>query len=105
MAQILSIYGLVASVIISGSIKEKMPVHTGFLQLGAGLAVGLCGMAAGFAIGIVGDSGVRASTQQPRLYVGMVLILIFAEVLGLYGVIVSIIMLTRSTLDVTECIY
>ena len=48
---------------------------------------------------------VRASTQQPRLYVGMVLILIFAEVLGLYGVIVSILMLTKSTLNVTECPY
>lgn len=47
---------------------------------------------------------VRASTQQPRLYVGMVLILIFAEVLGLYGVIVSILMLTRSKLNVTTCI-
>lgn len=48
---------------------------------------------------------VRASNQQPRLYVGMVLILIFAEVLGLYGVIVSILMITKSTLDVTECRY
>ncbi|KAF4972499.1 hypothetical protein FZEAL_9579 [Fusarium zealandicum] len=105
MAQILSIYGLVCAVIISGGIKEKMPIHTGFLQFGAGLAVGLCGMAAGFAIGIVGDAGVRASAQQPRLYVGMVLILIFAEVLGLYGVIVSILMLTRSKMDVTECRY
>ncbi|KAL2680829.1 V-type proton ATPase 16 kDa proteolipid subunit [Fusarium euwallaceae] len=105
MAQILSIYGLVASVIMSNGIKEKMPIHTGFLQLGAGIAVGLCGMAAGFAIGIVGDAGVRASAQQPRLYVGMVLILIFAEVLGLYGVIVSILMLTRSKMDVTECRY
>lgn len=57
MAQILSIYGLVASVIMSNGIKEKMPIHTGFLQLGAGIAVGLCGMAAGFAIGIVGDAG------------------------------------------------
>ncbi|CAG9996567.1 unnamed protein product [Clonostachys byssicola] len=104
MAQILSIYGLVASVIMSNSISEKMAVHTGFLQLGAGLSVGLCGLAAGFAIGIVGDAGVRASSQQPRLYVGMVLILIFAEVLGLYGVIVSILMLTRSTLNVTECL-
>ncbi|KPM36314.1 hypothetical protein AK830_g10240 [Neonectria ditissima] len=105
MAQILSIYGLVASVIIAGGIKEKMPIYTGFLQLGAGLAVGLCGMAAGFAIGVVGDCGVRASSQQPRLYVGMVLILIFAEVLGLYGVIVSILMLTRSKLDTVECLY
>ncbi len=57
MAQILSIYGLVVSVIISGGLVEKMALHTGFLQLGAGLAVGLCGLAAGFAIGIVGDAG------------------------------------------------
>jgi V-type H+-transporting ATPase proteolipid subunit len=48
---------------------------------------------------------VRASSQQPRLYVGMVLILIFAEVLGLYGVVVSILMLTRSTMGVTVCPY
>jgi V-type H+-transporting ATPase proteolipid subunit len=35
-----------------------------------------------FAIGVVGDAGVRGIAQQPRLYVGMILILIFAEVLG-----------------------
>ena len=43
---------------------------------------GLAGLAAGFAIGIVGDAGVRGTAQQPRLFVGMILILIFAEVLG-----------------------
>lgn len=57
MAQILSIYGLVSAVIMSNGIREKMPAHTGFLQLGAGMAVGLCGLAAGFAIGIIGDAG------------------------------------------------
>ena len=44
------------------------------------------------AIGIVGDAGVRANGQQPKLFVGMVLILIFAEALGLYGLIVAIIL-------------
>lgn len=29
--------------------------------------------------------GVRAYMQQSRVYVGMILILIFGEVLGLYG--------------------
>ena len=62
----------------------------GFVHLGAGLAVGLSGLAAGYAIGIVGDAGVRGTAQQPRLFVGMILILIFAEVLGLYGLIVAI---------------
>ena len=66
-----------------------------FHHLGAGLSVGLSGLAAGFAIGIVGDAGVRGTAQQPRLYVGMILILIFAEVLGLYGLIVSLILTTR----------
>jgi F0F1-type ATP synthase membrane subunit c/vacuolar-type H+-ATPase subunit K len=54
-------------------------------QLAAGLSVGLSGLAAGYAIGIAGDAGVRGTGQQPRLFVGMILILIFAEVLGLYG--------------------
>lgn len=61
MAQIISIYGLVTAVIITGNLVEKMALHTAFLQLAAGLAVGLCGLAAGFAIGIVGDAGGRSS--------------------------------------------
>ena len=67
-----------------------------FCHLGAGLSVGLSGLAAGFAIGIVGDAGVRGTAQQPRLFVGMILILIFAEVLGLYGLIVALILATRN---------
>jgi len=52
---------------------------------------GLSPLAAGLAIGIVGDAGVRANAQQPRLFVGMILILIFAEALGLYGLIVGLV--------------
>jgi V-type H+-transporting ATPase proteolipid subunit len=49
-----------------------MPLFTGFVHLGAGLSVGLSGLAAGFAIGIVGDAGVRGTAMQPRIFVGMV---------------------------------
>lgn len=56
-----------------------------FLHLGCGIAVGMTGLAAGYCIGIVGDTGVRAYMEQSRIFVGMVLILIFGEVLGLYG--------------------
>ncbi len=55
------------------------------MHLACGLSVGLAGLAAGYCIGIVGDTGVRAYLQQSRIFVGMVLILIFGEVLGLYG--------------------
>jgi F0F1-type ATP synthase membrane subunit c/vacuolar-type H+-ATPase subunit K len=54
------------------------------------------GLAAGMAIGIVGDAGVRAVGQQDKLFVGMILILIFAEALGLYGLIVALILSQQS---------
>jgi V-type H+-transporting ATPase proteolipid subunit len=57
----------------------------GFMHLACGLSVGLTGLAAGYCIGNVGDKGVRAYMEQSRVFVGMVLILIFGEVLGLYG--------------------
>lgn len=82
MAGIIGIYGLVVSVLISDGLKQDIPLYSSFIQFGAGLSVGLAGLAAGFAIGIVGDAGVRGTAQQPRLFVGMILILIFAEVLG-----------------------
>jgi len=97
MAGIIAIYGLVVAVLIANNIAtDNYGLYKAFLQLGAGLSVGLSGLAAGFAIGIVGDAGVRGTAQQPRLYVGMILILIFAEVLGLYGLIVALIMTTKA---------
>src|SRR5947199_7416712 len=96
MAGIIAIYGLVVSVLISNDLRQNSSLFTGFIQLGAGLAVGLAGLSAGFAIGIVGDAGVRGSAQQPRLFVGMILILIFAEVLGLYGLIVALLLNTKA---------
>ena len=66
--------------------------YAGYAHLAAGLSCGLSALAAGLAIGVVGDAGVRAVGQNEKLFVGMILILIFAEALGLYGLIVSLIL-------------
>jgi len=105
LSGILAIYGLVVSVIISTSLAEKSALHTNFLYFGAGLTVGLSCLASGFCIGIIGDAGVRASGQQPRMFVGMMMMLIFAEVLGIYGLIVSLLLITGAQKDVTKCLY
>lgn len=55
------------------------------------------------AIGVVGDAGVRAIGQQEKLYVGVILILIFAEALGLYGFIVALIVGSGSGKDAKVC--
>jgi V-type H+-transporting ATPase proteolipid subunit len=72
------------------------------MHLACGLSVGLTGLAAGYSIGIVGDMGVRSYMQQSKIFVGMVLILIFGEVLGLYGSVhlnASEIMVQLTSLD------
>mmetsp|Transcript_9884 Transcript_9884/g.36195 ORF Transcript_9884/g.36195 Transcript_9884/m.36195 type:complete len:201 (+) Transcript_9884:221-823(+) len=99
MAGVLGIYGLIIAVIISTGINPQSKAYVffdGYAHLAGGLACGLSGLAAGMCIGIVGDAGVRANAQQPKLFVGMILILIFAEALGLYGLIVGIILSSRA---------
>lgn len=93
--------------------------YTAFSHLAAGLCCGLCSLASGLAIGIAADAGTRAVGAQSAmaaswkkmgftgdtggqvnssgdaLFVGTVLIQVFASNLGLYGLIASLI-LTQS---------
>ncbi|KXX73530.1 V-type proton ATPase subunit c' [Madurella mycetomatis] len=102
MSGIIAVYSLVISVLIAQDLQPptnggtNYSLFNGFMHLACGLAVGLTGLAAGYCIGIVGDKGVRAYMLQSRIFVGMVLILIFGEVLGLYGLIVALILNTKS---------
>ncbi|EEB08260.1 V-type ATPase V0 proteolipid subunit [Schizosaccharomyces japonicus yFS275] len=97
MSGIIGVYGLVMSVLIAGDMSpdSNYSLFSGFVHLSAGVAVGLTGVAAGYAIGIVGDKGVRSFLLQEKIFVSMVLILIFAEVLGLYGLIIGLILQTK----------
>nr|ODN88242.1 V-type proton ATPase proteolipid subunit 2 [Cryptococcus depauperatus CBS 7841] len=96
MSGIIAVYGLVVSVLIAGNISPSEPysLFAGFIHLAAGLACGFTGLAAGYAIGTVGDACVRAYLYESKVFVSMVLILIFAEVIGLYGLIVALILNT-----------
>ena len=92
MAGILGIYGLIVAVILNQKIGTQYDYKKGFSHLSSGLCCGLSSLGAGIAIGIGGDAGVRALGQTDKIFVGMMLILIFAEALGLYGLIVSLIL-------------
>ena len=92
MAGILGIYGLIVAVILNQRISGEYQAKSGYKHLASGLCCGLSSLGAGIAIGIGGDAGVRALGQTDKIFVGMMLILIFAEALGLYGLIVSLIL-------------
>ncbi|CAK7269579.1 v-type proton ATPase 16 kDa proteolipid subunit 2 [Sporothrix epigloea] len=101
MSGIIAVYALVISVLIAQDLappssSNHYSLFNGFMHLACGISVGATGLAAGYCIGVVGDKGVRAYLEQSRIFVGMVLILIFGEVLGLYGLIVGLILNTKS---------
>jgi V-type H+-transporting ATPase proteolipid subunit len=105
------VYGLIIAVIISGKVSPpiafgsganppsspKLSLFASFAHLAGGIVGGLSGLAAGMCIGIVGDAGVRANAQQPAIFVGMILVLIFAEALGLYGLIVALVLTSKDS--------
>jgi V-type H+-transporting ATPase proteolipid subunit len=113
MAAVLAIYGLVVSVMIANSMGPETHLFKAFVHMGAGLSVGIASLGAGFTIGITGDAGVRGICQQPKLFIGMMLMQIFAEVLGayipkqykwrililvgLYGMIIALLMLSKAS--------
>ena len=92
MAGIVGIYGLVSAVIMGPSTDPPFHIFRGYARLAGGLSAGIAGLASGITIGIAGDAAVRAIAEQPRLLMGAMLILIFGEILGLYGFIVCIIL-------------
>eukprot|EP01061_Rhynchopus_euleeides_P042807 TRINITY_DN7467_c0_g1_i1.p2 TRINITY_DN7467_c0_g1~~TRINITY_DN7467_c0_g1_i1.p2 ORF type:complete len:210 (+),score=52.26 TRINITY_DN7467_c0_g1_i1:90-632(+) len=100
MAGILGIYGLIIAVIVSSNVKTSgtdYPLSKGLVHLGAGLAGGMASLAAGFAIGVVGDSCATAYQRTDKIFVAMILMLIFAEALGLYGMIIALLMNSTAT--------
>eukprot|EP00942_MAST-04A_sp_MAST-4A-sp1_P011060 g11060.t1 len=99
LAAVLGIYGLIVAIIISSNVSTLINkgditggMNVGYKLFCAGLCSASSSLASGFAIGIVGDAGVRAVGQSPKLYVGMVLVMIFAEAIGLYGLIIALVL-------------
>lgn len=122
MAGVLGIYGLIVAVILNGKITRPVDQaltysqFEGFAHLAAGLCCGFASLASGLSIGISADAGTRAVGAQSAmaaswkkmgfsgdaggqaggsgdaLFVGTVLIQVFAGNLGLYGLICALIL-------------
>jgi len=98
MASVRGVYGLIVSILISvslGDVSSGYSLSKGFAHFFAGLSVGLTGFGSGYCMGIIGDSGMAAVARKPQLYVGILLMLVFAEALGLYGLIISLILMGK----------
>lgn len=71
-------------------IKGGYSAYSGSLHLAAGLITGIASLCSGLAIGVVGDSGIRCLMKQPKFFTAFILILIFCEMIGLFGLIIGL---------------
>lgn len=93
MAGIIGIYGLVFAIVVLDTISsDGYHVAKAYAHFGGGLAVGFTGLSAGMTIGIAGEVGIIAFAKRPELFVGLTLVLIFGEVLGIYGMVISLVL-------------
>lgn len=97
MIGMLSIYGLVISMFILQDLKKikSQTISGGIKCFTSGLICGLCSLSSGVAIGKFGNLSIRNFHQ--KLFFAYILTLIFCEMNGLFGLVVSIVNQLRKT--------
>ena len=74
---------------------KPFDLATGYNLFFAGMVCGGGALAAGLAIGAAGDLLVRAFAQNQQAFVPLLLVMIFAECIGLFAFIIAILMASK----------
>lgn len=80
---------------IGDCLYTAQALSVGYATFFAGAIVGFCNLATGIAVGITGAGCCLADARNPTLFSKILLISIFASVLGLFGLVVALLLGTK----------
>ncbi|TFK98568.1 V-ATPase proteolipid subunit C-like domain-containing protein [Pterulicium gracile] len=102
--EVVAIYGVIIAIVYS----SKMPAvgdtvlytkdnyFTGFALFWGGLTVGICNLLCGLCVGITGSTAAIADAADPNLFVKILVVEVFGSILGLFGLIVGLLMISNA---------
>ncbi|KAH8978240.1 hypothetical protein EDB86DRAFT_2994788 [Lactarius hatsudake] len=103
--EVVAIYGVIMGIVYSSkvtAVEESMlytreNYYTGYALFWGGLTVGLCNLLCGVSVGITGSTAALADAADPALFVKVLVVEIFGSILGLFGLIVGLLMVSKAS--------
>ncbi|TFK44280.1 vacuolar ATP synthase proteolipid subunit [Crucibulum laeve] len=102
--EVVAIYGVIMGIVYSSKIAAvanedlytRENYFTGFALFWGGLTVGACNLLCGVSVGITGSTAALADAADPDLFVKILVVEVFGSILGLFGLIVGLLMVSQA---------
>ncbi|KLO20305.1 hypothetical protein SCHPADRAFT_897618 [Schizopora paradoxa] len=103
--EVVAIYGVIMGIVYSAKISvvpeanlyTRENYFTGYAMFWGGVTVGMCNLLCGVSVGITGSTAALSDAANPDLFVKILIVEVFGSILGLFGLIVGLLMVSKAS--------